>query len=219
MTATRYPQFCALARAAEVLGERWTLLIVRELLIGPKRFGELSERLDSVSPTLLTARLNNLVENGVVRRASLPAAHSASVYELTKLGERLRPAIHELIRWGGHFMFPMQAGDRFNPDWALLGLEAILRRDATRAHKIVLRVRHESGTASFLVSGGPDGARIEKSEGPGGAAIEAGFDVLLKIIAGALSLDDAVSKGLATVEGSLNVARALPKMFDLKGRS
>lgn len=219
MTSTRYPQFCALARAAEVLGERWTLLIIRELLLGPKRFGELSEKLEGVSPTLLTSRLNNLVDNGVVRRSQLPAPYNVPVYELTKIGERLRPAIRELIRWGGHFMFPMQSGDRFDPDWTLLGLEAILRREPTRAHRIVLRVRHGEGTASFVVSGGPDGARIEKGDGPGGAAIEASFDFLLKIAAGALSVDDAIAKRLVRIEGSPNVARGLPKLFDLKGRA
>ena len=65
MSATRYTQFCALARAAEILGERWTLLIIRELLLGPKRFGDLSDRLDSVSPTVLTARLGALVDSGI----------------------------------------------------------------------------------------------------------------------------------------------------------
>jgi len=61
---THYPQFCALARAAEIVGERWTLLIVRELLLGPKRFGDLVERLSGVSPTVLTGRLNALIESG-----------------------------------------------------------------------------------------------------------------------------------------------------------
>ena len=64
MSGTRYAQFCALARAAEIIGERWTLLIVRELLLGPARFGDLAARLDGVSPALLTGRLNALIEHG-----------------------------------------------------------------------------------------------------------------------------------------------------------
>ena len=73
MSGTRYTQFCALARAAEIIGERWTLLIVRELLLGPTRFGDLAARLDGVSPALLTGRLNALMESGVIQRATLPA--------------------------------------------------------------------------------------------------------------------------------------------------
>src|SRR5260370_7501306 len=72
LTQTHYPQFCALARAAEIVGERWTLLIVRELLLGPKRFSDLVERLSGVSPTVLTGRLNPLIESGGVPRATRP---------------------------------------------------------------------------------------------------------------------------------------------------
>src|SRR5256885_10326103 len=128
MSHLHYPQFCALARAAELIGERWTLLIIRELLLGPKRFGDLADRLDDVSPTVLTARLNALVENGVVRRSTLPPPFSAQVYELTPIGHDLKPAIHALILWGGHFLFPMRPDDEFEPDWVLLALEAIARR-------------------------------------------------------------------------------------------
>lgn len=218
MTTTRYAQFCALARAAEVLGERWTLLIIRELLLGPKRFGDLCAHLHGVSPTLLTARLTGLIESGVVRRVALPSPYNAQVYELTEIGRGLQPAIRELIRWGGHFLFPMRADDVFEPDWVLLGLDAITRRAPTPARRIVLRVRHKAKSASFLVEGGSEGTSITRSDGPGGAVIEARFDTLLRIIATELSLDDAVAAGLASVEGSSQVARVLPQLFDLSER-
>src|SRR5919197_412460 len=86
MTGTHYTQFCALARAAEIIGERWTLLIMRELLLGPKRFGDLLDHLDGMSPTLLTARLTALIECNVVRRTVLPRPINAQVYELTDIG-------------------------------------------------------------------------------------------------------------------------------------
>jgi DNA-binding HxlR family transcriptional regulator len=218
MSGTRYAQFCALARAAEVLGERWTLLIVRELLLGPKRFGDLTDRLDSVSPTVLTARLTALIESGVVQRATLPQPFNAQVYELTPIGLDLKPAIRELIRWGGHFLFPMRPDDEFEPDWVLLGLDAITRLTPTPARKVVLRVRHKAKSASFLVQGGASGTMIAKGEGPGGAAIEARFDTLLRIISTELPLEQAISDHLASVEGSLRVARVLPRLFDLRDR-
>src|SRR6266852_4653604 len=102
--STRYDQFCALARAAEILGERWTLLIVRELLLGPRRFSDLRERLDGVSPSVLTERLGRIEKIGLVRRSVLPPPAASTVYELTEHGDALRPAVHELIRWGGRFL-------------------------------------------------------------------------------------------------------------------
>lgn len=218
MSGARYSQFCALARAAEIVGERWTLLIIRELLLGPKRFTDLSARLSGVSPTVLTARLNSLIENGLVRRASLAAPFSAQAYELTQSGRDLQPALRELIRWGGRFLFPMRADDAFEPDWVLLGLDAIARRTATAPRKIVLRVRHKTKSANFLVQSGPRGTSVEKSEAPGGAAIEARFDTLLRIISTSLPLDQAIADRLASVEGSLPIARGLPLMFDLRER-
>src|SRR5258708_17027697 len=130
MSGTRYNQFCALARAAEIVGERWTLLISRELLLAPMRFGDLRERLDDISPALLTDRLNALVEAGVVQRAALPAPFNAQVYELTETGRAVQPAIRELIRWGGRVFFPMRKGETFQPEWGFFGPEATAARPA-----------------------------------------------------------------------------------------
>lgn len=216
MSGTHYPQFCALARAAEILGERWTLLIIRELLIGPRRFSDLAERLSGVSPTVLTSRLNALVEAGVARRAMLPSPYNAQVYELTPVGLALKPAIYELIRWGGHYLFPIRADDEFEPEWGLLALDAIARRAPAPKRKIGLRIKHKSKSASFLVESGERGTVLSLSDAPGGATIATRFDTLLQIIAGALPLDQAISEGTARVEGSLQAARALPRMFELR---
>jgi DNA-binding HxlR family transcriptional regulator len=218
MSGTRYAQFCALARAAEILGERWTLLIIRELLLGPKRFSDLSDRLAGVSPTVLTMRLNALMESGVVRRATLPPPFNAQVYELTPIGLGLQPAIRELIRWGGHFIFPMRPDDEFEPDWGLLALDANARRTPTPPHKIVLRLRHKTKVASFLVEGGETGTTISRSDGPASATIETAFDTLLPIISLKLPLEQAIAEKRATVEGSLRIARMLPRFFDRSER-
>ncbi|MBM3533981.1 MAG: helix-turn-helix transcriptional regulator [Alphaproteobacteria bacterium] len=216
MSGPRYAQFCALARAAEVIGERWTLLIVRELLLGPKRFSDLSQRLAGVSPTLLTSRLNALIEAGVIRRET--RAFNTQTYELTEIGRGLQPAIRELIRWGGHFLFPMRSDDEFEPDWVLLGLDAIARREASPATSILLQVRHKAKSSGFLVEGGRQGTTIARSDGPGGATIEARFDTLLRLIATDLSIEEAEAGRLAKIEGSMQAARSLPLLFDLAGR-
>src|ERR1700731_1175825 len=175
MSGARYNQFCALARAAEIIGERWTLLIIRELLLSPMRFGDLAARLDGISPALLTARLDALVEHGIVQRTTLPAPFKAQLYELTETGRAIQPAIRELIRWGGRFLFPMRKDDTFEPDWVLLALDAIARRTRTPACRLTLRVPHPAGSASFIIEGGPQGTRVSKGELNDGAMIEARF--------------------------------------------
>jgi DNA-binding HxlR family transcriptional regulator len=94
-----YGQFCPIAKAAEVLGERWTILIVRELLLGTRRYSDFQRALSQISPTLLTKRLNQLVDCGLVVRRTRPGERRAE-YELTPAGAELRPAIFGLGEWG-----------------------------------------------------------------------------------------------------------------------
>jgi DNA-binding HxlR family transcriptional regulator len=215
MSGTRYNQFCALARAAEIIGERWTLLVVRELLLTPMRFGDLRARLDEISPALLTARLNALLESGIVRRTTLPAPFNAQVYELTEAGRALQPAIRELIRWGGRFLFPMRNGETFEPDWVLLALEAIARRAPVPVCRIGLRIPHAGGWAGFVIQGGAEGTRISKAEPSGIATIEARFDVVLQVLARQVSIEAAVDGGMAKIEGSAQTLHKLPGLFEL----
>lgn len=98
-TSRTYGQVCPLARAMDLLGERWTVLIVRELLLGPKRFKDLLERMPTIGPNRLTSRLRGLGEHGIVRRTTLPAPAGVSAYELTEFGEGLRAPLVSLGLW------------------------------------------------------------------------------------------------------------------------
>lgn len=218
MSNLHYPQFCALARAAEIIGERWTLLIIRELLLGPKRFGDLLDHLDGMSPTLLTARLTSLVEYSIVRRAVLPAPANVQVYELTEIGREIQPAIRELIRWGGRFLFPPVPGDTFEPDWVLLGLDAIARRTPVPDVSIGLVVSHGRKSAAFTVEGSRSGTAIRKGMADGRGTLEAPFDSVLQILGLSVPLDDAIAARRAKVSGSLSLVRKLPLLFDLADR-
>jgi DNA-binding HxlR family transcriptional regulator len=100
MTKRTYQQYCPLALALETVGERWSLLIVRELLGGPKRYTDLREGLGAVSPTLLAARLGELEEAGVVEKQDLPPPAARTVYALTEEGRGLAPVLAGLTRWG-----------------------------------------------------------------------------------------------------------------------
>ena len=218
MSNLHYPQFCALARAAEIIGERWTLLIIRELLLGPKRFGDLLDHLDGMSPSLLTTRLTGLIESNVVRRTSLPPPASAQVYELTEIGREVQPAIRELIRWGGRFLFPTEPGDVFEPDWVLLGLDAIAKRSPVPEISVGLVVSHGKKSADFTVVGSGSGTAIQRGIRDCKGTLEAPFDAVLQIVATSVSLRDAIEARRAKVTGSTALVRKLPLLFDLAER-
>src|SRR5215475_5921936 len=100
MSRRSYNQYCATARALDVVGERWTLLLVRELLTGPKRFGDLSASLTGMGAGLLAARLKYLQDEGVVWQVTLPPPARTPAYALTAAGADLREAVLALARWG-----------------------------------------------------------------------------------------------------------------------
>jgi DNA-binding HxlR family transcriptional regulator len=116
-----YQQFCGLARALDRVGERWTLLIVRNLLLGPRRYSDLLRELPGITTNLLAKRLKELEGLGILQRDSGPGR--AEAYALTELGEALEPAVMELARWGGHFMDAPASGDRLDIGWGLLSMK------------------------------------------------------------------------------------------------
>src|SRR5918994_3974028 len=116
-----YNDRCGVARALDVVGERWALLVVRDLLLGPKRFTDLRAGLPHVSPDVLSQRLRDLEETGIVRKAKLPPPASARVYELTERGQQLQPVVVELGRWGSQEPFPDEEA-QLRPDSAVIAL-------------------------------------------------------------------------------------------------
>jgi DNA-binding HxlR family transcriptional regulator/putative sterol carrier protein len=110
MTHRSYNQFCGLSYALDIVGERWTLLIVRELIAGPRRFKDLLEGLPGISTNLLAERLRNLEQQGMIRRRTLPPPAGSAVYELTSIGQRLENTLLELGKWGSQFIPPSMDG-------------------------------------------------------------------------------------------------------------
>src|SRR6266508_3076393 len=108
-----YNQYCGLAYALDIVGERWTLLIVRELIAGPRRFTDLVEGLPGISTNLLSERLKELEQQGMIRRRTLPPPAASSVYELTALGQALEKTLLELGRWGSQFVPASAEGATF----------------------------------------------------------------------------------------------------------
>jgi DNA-binding HxlR family transcriptional regulator len=119
----RYRQYCGMAKALDVVGERWTLLILRELLLGPRRYTDLLEGLPGITTNLLAERLKHLEREGVIARERLPPPAATWVYALSAAGWELEPALLALGRWGWRYMERPAPDDALSIDWALVALK------------------------------------------------------------------------------------------------
>ena len=130
MTRRSYDQYCGLARALDVLGERWTLLIVRNLLLGPQRYSDLMRGLPGITTNLLAKRLQEMEAEGILERTGA-TGDGGSAYRLTELGKSLEPAIHALGRWGWRRMAKPTSKDRRSIEWLLVALRRRYRGGTT----------------------------------------------------------------------------------------
>jgi len=123
--AKHYDQYCPIAHALDLVGERWSLLIVRELLTGPKRYTDLSGSLPRIGTNVLAARLKELEGGGIVTKRRLPPPTPAQVYELTPYGASLKPVMRELALWGLPSLGAPQEDDEFAPGWLESALDTV----------------------------------------------------------------------------------------------
>ena len=122
----RYDAYCPVAHALGLVGERWSLLLILELLHGPKRYTDLVGNLPGIGTNVLASRLRDLEAGGIVRKSVLPPPAASRVYELTDYGRELRPAIRELAVWGARSLGPPKAGDELFPGWLANALDTVL---------------------------------------------------------------------------------------------
>src|SRR5438132_9717908 len=149
-----YKQFCPLARSLDILGERWTLLIVRNLLVGPQRYKDLLDGLPGIGTNLLAARLKELEKEGIIRRRTLPPPAGSTVYELTELGWGLEEPIHVFARWGIWTLRQDSPEDEFRPRWGAAGLGIIFRPEAAAGVHETYEVRIDGDVFSVRVDYG-----------------------------------------------------------------
>ncbi|OZF07742.1 hypothetical protein CH300_04810 [Rhodococcus sp. 15-1154-1] len=147
-----YGQFCSLARSLDIVGDRWTLLIVRELLIGPSRYSDLLRSLPGIASNLLADRIRMLDESGVVTSFDAPPPTSAKVYSLTERGRSLQPVLVELAKWGVPYMAAGKAGDHSRGRWLGFAVLALFPSDVHFGDSVVpLRLRIDSEGDHILV--------------------------------------------------------------------
>ena len=132
-----------MARALDVVGERWTLLLVRELSTGPKRFKDLLGGLPGIGTNLLARRLKTLEGEGMVRRATLPPPAGSNVYELTGLGWSLEPVLVALSRWGASLMDAPREGEDLRAGWAAVAMRSALGAAGASSGTYELRIDGE----------------------------------------------------------------------------
>src|SRR5919107_1078430 len=113
----RYEQYCPMAHALDLVGDRWTLLIIRDLMHGPQRYTDLVDRLPGIGTNILAARLRDLESHGIVTRRTLPPPAASKVYDLTDYGRELRPALRELALWGARSLGPPTDQDELFEGW------------------------------------------------------------------------------------------------------
>jgi len=197
----RYGQTCAIARALDVIGERWSLLLVRELTLGPRRYRDLATGLPGIPSNVLAARLKDLQAAGVVTRRTLPAPADVPVYELTDAGRALQPALNELLDWGLRYGPQPSQDDEGQPGWALLG--AAGRASALPdGQACELRV----GPEAFYLSS--DAGKLTVRRGPapdGDAVVTMSADTLYSLVTGQTTVSDAIRH--STVDGDTEIAR------------
>ena len=205
MTKRTYSQLCGIARALDIVGERWTLLIVRELLTGPKRFKDLLDGMPGVSPNLLSIRLREMESDGLLAHGTLPPPASIPVYELTALGHGLEPVIVALGRWGFNFMEYTEDGFddlEFTSSGFLLGMKTRFDPQRARGLDETYEIRVDGEPFHFHVANGAVEAAQGHARQPAATLIVDQATVAAMGFSG-LTLDAALATGRAHAEGDL----------------
>lgn len=214
MNHRSYHQYCGLAYALDIVGERWTLLIVRELVAGPRRFTDLMEGLPGVSTNLLTGRLKSLEQQGILRRRTLPPPAGAAVYELTPLGQGLEKALLELGRWGSQFVPPSPEGAHLLhlASYALTP-KTFFRAEAAAAVDDVYELHIDDEVLQVQIRQGKIHVQQGESLKPD-VALHASMPVYMQLFAGKMTLEEACAAGGIRIDGDPETLR---RFFTLCG--
>jgi DNA-binding HxlR family transcriptional regulator len=220
-TRRNYDQYCAIARALEVVGDRWTLLVVRELLTGPKRHTDLRAGLPGIATNVLGDRLQLLQQAGLVRRAILPPPAASAVYELTDRGRQLKPVLLALAGWGLPLLGSPRDQDAYRLGWLVLALEERFDPDAARRVELTWELRVDDEVLHVSI----DNGAVQTLQGPAPApevVLEADRDLFLAWGTGQLSDEQALAAGLRVTPGPealQQLRRLFPNRLPAKAES
>ena len=197
-----YGQFCGLARALEIIGERWSLLVVRDLVLGPKRYDELQAGLPKIPPSILSARLNELEASGVIRRRVRAELDAGLVYELTQYGSELDQVLLDLGLWGARSLNQPGPEDVFTLDSAILSLYTTFRPEQADGLQINFEIHYDD---RMIVHALVEDGAVKVAEGR-----FAGVDLVIRathgpaiidLMSGQVTAAEAVRSGKLAIEG------------------
>jgi len=209
----RYQDACGAAQGLDLVGERWTLLVVRELLLGPKRFTDLREGLPGISTNILADRLETLEVSGVVRRRTLPPPAASKVYELTDWGMELGPVVEALGRWGVRSPWRSEE-DEIGVGGLMVSFRTMFDPEAAGDLEASYEVALGDQGFGLEVEGG--GIRVYRGapDDPD-ARIETDVETLGALVYGGRDLEDALSSGDVVIEGDRSDVERLTGLFPL----
>jgi len=209
-----YGQFCGLAAGLDIVGERWTLLIIRELLLAPARFSEIADNLPGIGPNLLSERLRSLSDRGLIEASPVPGDGRGKRYQLTELGERLREPVLDLAKWGMRFLSDQDVDGVTRASWGFLAAQTMVRGrqvpDVDEEYEF--RLAHEVFHLELTMG------RAAAVRGPAAAPaiiVHADATTFVRIGAGLLTPFDALVSGALRIEGDAAAAQRCTRLLGL----
>ena len=203
MSKRVYNQYCAIARSLDVIGERWTLLLIRELMTGPKRFTDLLGHLPGIGTNLLSNRLKELEETDLIAQTRLPAPASSVVYTLTDRGAALEPVLMSLAQWGRPLLGPPREKDKLAPGWLMLAMKKSFKPEAADGIDEVYEYRVDDDI--FQVKVQENQIQIEQGlPWQADVVLTTESDALMHVVAGEMDLETALKRGSMKVEGPMS---------------
>jgi len=212
MSNRSYNQLCGLAYALDIVGERWTILIIRELIPGPRRFKDLVDGLPGISTNLLTERLKELEGNGVIQRRVLPPPAGSTVYELTVVGQALEPSLLELGKWGRQFVpASMEGVHVLHVGSYALTPKTFFRPELAQGLDETYALHIGDEVQQIRIADGE--IDVQQGEPPqADVALYTEAPIYLGLLLGELDLDAALAGGLIRVKGKVDTLRRFLKI-------
>jgi DNA-binding HxlR family transcriptional regulator len=207
MSRRSYAQYCGLSKALDVVGERWTLLVVRNLLLGPLRYSELLRGLPGITTNLLAKRLKEMEEHGLLERVRAAAGEGGQAYRLTAVGRALEPAVHALGSWGWRWMGSPAADEHRSLEWLMVALRRRYRGGARLTAELVV------GEVPYTFRLGEG---VEIARGAAGAAdlrATGPADVFARLFLGGWPREG-VPEGVRVTAGGIDGLRSLVEAFE-----
>lgn len=211
MKRRSYRQYCSLAKALDVVGERWTLLMIRELMIGPRRYRDLLKNLPGMGTNLLATRLKELESNGVIEHVSTGDSERASVYRLTDRGIALEPVIRGLVQWGVELLGAPQEDELSRSEWDLVAIRMLFRPEQAVDCDGYYVLQATDLQLFFCVEGGRVSLLDVLPEGEKACVIVGSYALLRALILGETKAADALASQDLRVKGSIRRAK---RFFD-----